>query len=196
VIKGNIILNNCVRVKRLSWFTKNRGKIPGFSLVEIMVCISLFVLVAGLLVANISFLDRCLVRSEVDRIFNTIKYLQQRAVVSGKKQILHFDKENNTYTYGNKTGGNKICKLSKNVKFGIIPEIKGPPSAPKKVVQSPITFKGENIVFHPDGIITSGTVYITDSKKKYFMLLVAVFHRFHISENTPINKSGFKLNDG
>ncbi|MFC1841972.1 Tfp pilus assembly protein FimT/FimU [Candidatus Dependentiae bacterium] len=134
----------------------------GFSLVEIIVSLALFVLVIGLLAANFSFLQRFLVCAEVDKLFNVCHYLQRCAVVTGNKKVLTFDANKNQYAFED-----KVCQLPRQVVFGVLQHVKGPPSTPKKMIKSPITFKGENVVFHSDGIIKSGTVYITDVDKNF-----------------------------
>ena len=127
---------------------------------EIMISISLFVLLVGLLAANSSFLRRYLVRAELDKICNVFRYLQKVAIVSGQDQVLEFDLDKNEYKCGKKK-----FKLPTSVIFGFMPGVKGPPCAPRKTITSPITFRGNKVHFHKDGIIKSGTVYITDVKK-------------------------------
>ena len=39
----------------------------------------------------------------------------------------------------------------------------GPPSNPTRPLVKPVTFKNETITLYADGIVESGTVYITDS---------------------------------
>lgn len=149
------------KINKYIFFKKICSK-RGFSLIEIMVCIALSVIFASLIFANISFIHRYLLRAEVDKIFNVCRYLQRCAQISGEKKVLYFDIKNNIYMYDN-----KMCRLPKRIKFGTIPGVKGPPSSPRKIINSPITFKGNKVVFHPDGIIQSGTVYITDNKNRF-----------------------------
>jgi len=134
----------------------------GFSLVEIMVSIALFILLVGLIVANSSFLNRYMVRAQLDNMYNVFRYLQKSAVVSGKETVLKFDIPNNTYMFDG-----RVCTLPRCVTFGVLPEVKGPPCLSKKVLSSSITFKGKKVIFTKDGMVTSGTVYITDVGKNF-----------------------------
>lgn len=133
----------------------------GFTLVELMISIALCAFVITLTIVNVSFLNRGLVRSEVDKLFATCMYLQQRALTTGQQQILSFDTKNNSYNF---TGKN--CTLRPPVIFGFVPDTKGPPSSPSKKIKKPITFKEERILFSTNGAISSGTVYLTDVQKK------------------------------
>jgi len=141
---------------------KVEGVCRGFSLVEIMVSIALFILLIGLVAANSSFLNRYLVRAEMDKIYNVFRYLQKVAIVSGQDQILEFDIEKKQYKCGE-----RVFMLPSQVEFGVLPEVKGPPCSPKKIIISPVTFKGKKVSFYKDGIIKSGTIYITDASKHF-----------------------------
>jgi len=57
-------------------------------------------------------------------------------------------------------------QLPKSIRFGAPAEVKGPPATPMRPVDSPITFKNAQITFYPDGIISAGTVYLTDTDQK------------------------------
>ena len=74
----------------------------GFSLVEIMVTIALFMLLIGLVITNTSFLHRYLVRAELDKMYNVFRYMQKSAIVSGEQQLLTFDLEKRQYSCGKK----------------------------------------------------------------------------------------------
>ena len=132
----------------------------GFSLVEVMISISLFVLLIRLVVANTSFLHRYSVRAELDKMYSVFRYLQKVAIVAGQNQVLEFDIEKNEYWCKD-----RFFKLPAGVVFGVVPGAKGPPCAPKKNIVLPITFKKQKVTFHKDGIIKSGTIYLTDAKK-------------------------------
>jgi len=139
---------------------KRIGRANGFSLIEVAVSISLFILLVGLIVANISFLNRYLVRAEINKMYNVFRFLQKSAMVSGQDKVLEFDIEKRQYRYGK-----KIFTLPAQVAFDVVPGAKGPPSGPKKEIRSPVTFKGKKATFKKNGIIGSGTVYITDAGK-------------------------------
>jgi len=134
----------------------------GYSLIEIMITMALFVLIAYLLVANVSFLNRSIVRSEADKLCMICKYLQRCAMAANKKQILHFDELRQEYSFNG-----VVYRLPGKVNFGYLKGVKGPPSSPKKEISKPITFKSHKIIFYPDGIISSGAVYLTDCDRQY-----------------------------
>ena len=48
-------------------------------------------------------------------------------------------------------------------RLGFLPGAKGPPCAPTEVIKQPITFKGNKIIFNPDGIISAGSIYVVDA---------------------------------
>jgi len=142
----------------------------GFSLIEIIITLALFCLTIGLLLANISFLNSYLLRSQVDKLYNSFIYLQRSAIATGQNKTLYFNPENNGYEFTDQLG-KKTFSLPKQITFGYLPETKGPPSCPKKLLKSPITFKGNKVIFHKDGIIDSGTIYLVDKDKKYMYAL-------------------------
>ena len=134
----------------------------GYSLIEVMVTMTLFVLIIYLLIANVSFLNRSIVRSEADKLCMICRYLQRCAMAANKKQVLIFNEATQEYNFNG-----VVYTLPSKVKFGFLAGIKGPPSSPKKLISKPITFKSNTIVFYPDGIISSGAVYLTDYDRQY-----------------------------
>ncbi len=141
----------------------NRSRVDGFSLIELTITIALCALVVTLTVVNVSFFNSGIVRSEVEKLHAACFYLQQCALTSHQKQVLVFDLENNRYSFDGRTE-----QLQPPVVFGVVPGAQGPPSSPYRTIKSPVTFPGNKIVFHPDGIVSSGTVYLTDQDKKIF----------------------------
>ena len=154
------------RAYKTKYKTEKSFKQSAFSLVELTVTIALFCLLIGLVVANVRFLNRYLLRAQVDKLCNTFLYLQRSAITSGEDKILYFDIKDNSYSFEHNFE-QKYFKLPKKIQFGVFAHAKGPPSSPSREIKSPITFKGNKVVFHKDGIIDSGTIYITDMRKKY-----------------------------
>jgi hypothetical protein len=83
--------------------------------------------------------------------------MRQRALATGTIQTLVIDADNGRYTANNYTE-----KLVPHVAFGIMPGVQGPPSHPTTSLTNAVTFKDSTITFYPDGILGSGTVYMTD----------------------------------
>ncbi len=134
----------------------------GFSLIELMIVIALAALLIGLTTINTRFFNRSIIASELNLLQTTCFYLQKTAMATNKAQELFFDIENNTYC-----ANGQMRVLPPFLKFGIISDAKGPPSSPHSILKEPITFADNTITFSPDGIISSGTVYLTDSQTLY-----------------------------
>lgn len=115
-----------------------------------------------------SWLNQYAVQAEVDNLYSTCRYLQRCALITGKEQELVFDVVQGSFTYHNRE-----YHLPKQVSFGVLPEVKGPPSTPTLPIQHAITFVQDRIVFHPDGIIGSGTVYLVDAAKRYLYAITS-----------------------
>ena len=135
---------------------------PGFSLLEISIVLLLIALLLMLSGAQTTFLDRMLVRNELEQLYTTCSYLQRCAMAHHKPQQLIFDVQNNRYRYHQTEH-----TLPARVRFGTSPGIKGPPSHPLQPIHHPISFKNNSITFHPDGVIEPGAVYITDAKQQH-----------------------------
>lgn len=139
---------------------------PGFSLVELAIAMLLFLTVASLVLVHGSYMYRAVVKQEIEKMAIICRYLQHAAMMSNQPKILIFDRKRNIYTYDNYHE-----KLSSQVEFGVISGILGPPSNPIRQIQSPITFENERIIFHPDGIIQPGTVYLVSKDKRIMYAL-------------------------
>jgi Tfp pilus assembly protein FimT len=151
---------------RIYHFLKNRA--DGFLLIEALIIIALITLTVTLGVSFGTSLHKTIVRSEVERLYAACMYLQRLAMLTNKRQLLTFDVNKNAYFYQ----GHEE-RLSSYVTFGILRDIKGPPSAPTTVINKPITFTNNQIIFTPNGILQSGTVYLTDISKQHQYALTA-----------------------
>ena len=148
----------------------NSAHQPGYSLLELTIACALIAIVVTMGLASSSFLHRALVRSEMEKLYYTCMYLQRKAISTNEKQTLSLDPTNNSYHYGNTE--EKLCR---HVQFGTLDGTKGPPATPTKLITKPITFAGNAITFHPDGILRPGTVYFKDSNNScQYALSIAV----------------------
>lgn len=138
----------------------------GFSLVELAVVITLFGVVVGLVMVQGTYMYHVIAKQEIEKLASTCRFLQHAAMMSGVEKILIFDRKAGMYSCDS-------CreKLPLSVEFGVLPGVKGPPSNPIRQIQSPITFEGERIIFHPDGIIQPGTVYLISKDKQIMYAL-------------------------
>lgn len=57
--------------------------------------------------------------------------------------------------------------LPKGVCFGIMPGIKGPPGKPDHYLDRAVTFKDNCLSITPQGVVSAGTIYVTDDKKRF-----------------------------
>lgn len=140
----------------------------GFTLIELMIVVSIIALLVVLSISHFSFLDETIVHQEIEKLYASCKYAQQIALITGEEQIMQFDIAAKTYLFN----GHKES-LSRMVAFGYKDGTKGPPSSPAHAISHPITFKSSQIVFSPSGIIASGTIYLTDVKKQRMYALSA-----------------------
>ncbi len=139
------------------WISK-----PGVTLIELSVVLILMVTFLFIAGAQYGFLQRMIVRAELEKIASICYYLQRVAMIHNKPTTLQFNTVEDSYTYNNAT-----FKLSSHVCFGVPYGVKGPPAYPTNVIDKPVTFSSYKITFHPDGVISSGTLYITDTRKRY-----------------------------
>lgn len=139
---------------------------PGFTLVESMIGVSLLLIIVTLVMVNASSMRSSFVRSEIDKLYTVCKFMQMTAQMTNKRQEIYIDLHHNSYTYGGNTE-----KLSGDVCFGILPDVKGPPSVPRTLLNSPITFDKQCISCTPHGIMNAGTIYLIDNQKKYLFAL-------------------------
>jgi len=138
----------------------------GFTLIEAMVVVCLFALVATLGMMQLSFLDSTIIHAEVDKLATVCSYLQQKAIATDTELVLTFDMQKNEYRC------DKIREvLSQRISFGFLPNVLGPPGSPSHRIEKATTFPDSAVHFYPTGIISSGTVYLVDKKKQYMYAL-------------------------
>lgn len=145
----------------------------GFTLIEAMVVLCLVAIIATLGFVQLSFLDSTIVHAEVDKIAAVCFYLRQRAITKNTEYILVIDVQNNEIRCDG------VCeKLSQRVAFDFIENALGPPGSPSHKIEKAITFSGNTIHFYPTGIISSGSVYLVDKKKKFMYALSNAISQF------------------
>ena len=79
--------------------------------------------------------NKFILQNEVDKIFTTFSYLQQKAIATNTPQELFFYLNKNSYSFLEKNS-NKLYVLPSKVSFGVFQNILGPPSRPKKIIKN------------------------------------------------------------
>lgn len=137
-----------------------------------MVVMSLIAIIVFLTGSSLSFLERMMVRAELEQLYITCYLLQRSAMMLHQSHILTFDVAQHSYHYKN-----VHYSLPIQVRFGTAPHVKGPPSTADGEIEIPVTFKEYNITFTPEGIIQPGAIYLTDrSQVCTYALSSAVGH--------------------
>lgn len=129
----------------------------GFSLIEMMVVITLIALVVVMVRINSNFLSSYIIRAQIEQLFSTCHRARQSALAYNRTECIEFDLHANTYRWAG-----SVRQLPRGIRFGYLPATKGPPANPTTLLHKPITFAGDHITCYPDGIIQSGTVYLVD----------------------------------
>jgi len=142
----------------------------GFSLLELLVTLALITLVFTITIPRFLFFNSLIMHNEINKLFVTFTYLQQKAIASNHEQELRLCPHDNSYSYqqNQKTVTTTLAHI---VHFGFLKEVKGPPSSPKTPITHPITFKQNAekkyvVTFFPDGNVSPGTIYVVDRKQK------------------------------
>ena len=145
----------------------------GFTLIEAMIVVCLFAVIAGLGIMQLSFLDSTIIHAEVNKLAAVCSYLRQKAIVTNTECVLVFDIEKNEYRCGEMRE-----VLPQRISFGFLSKAWGPPGSPSHKIEKAITFPGNSIHFYPTGIISSGTVYLVDKNKQYMYALSNAVSQF------------------
>jgi Tfp pilus assembly protein FimT len=136
----------------------------GLSLLEVTISIALLMLIVTLSMPLFMLHNRLSARAEIESLYSLMLYLQRKAYLERRPQKLVFDSTTNSYR-----AGDKKVKLSPGIVFGKSTSI---PQVPSKLDvhtttkdKAASTFKNNSVFFYPDGAVTAGTVYLTDSKR-------------------------------
>lgn len=163
----------------------------GFLILEVSIVLFVIVLVVAMTWPFLWFNDEIGIQQNVQKIYNAMLYLQQKAKANFEPQYLVFNVADRKFTYNNQT-----YELATNVQFGVAQGIKGPPSMPKKDIINPITFEGKRIAFYPDGTISAGIVYLFDKKtKESFAISSSVSYISFVRKYKFVVNSGWTLID-
>lgn len=148
-----------------------------FSLIEFSVSMALVMLIFMISFSRFSFLHFFILKNETSKLSNLVSFLHQKSISINKKQILFLSQKDNSYFYF--TGNKKVTyKFPDVIKFGFLKKSLGPPAKPKKLIQKAITFKRTEknifkLIFFPDGVCDSGTIYLIDKNNKHMFALTS-----------------------
>jgi prepilin-type N-terminal cleavage/methylation domain-containing protein len=140
----------------------------GFTLLEVCCVIFILVIITSITISTISNFDRFILKSELNNLYLACMSLQKEAKATGQEKTIAFNIKNNSYKIEDEN-----YELSKQICFGVLDNVKGPPSDPQKVQKNPLTFEKNQIKFYTDGTVQSGTVYLIDKKKRYQFALAS-----------------------
>lgn len=151
------------------WLPTAKNRQHGSTIVELLVVVAILAILVSLAIPGLAFLKQNNIGLELDKLQIICQLLQKKAVSTGQKEYLSFNPNEHSYFYLN-----HLEKLADGICFGIIPGVKGPPANPKDTITSPITFPGQKITFYPNGTISAGTAYLTNSQNKLHAITVPV----------------------
>lgn len=131
-----------------------------------MLVVALVAFACSLVVIHGSYMRRFLVRQEIEKLALLCRSMSAAAMMENTKKTLTFDRSGRSYSHD---GIREKFPLS--VDFGVVPGAKGPPSDLTHEITSAITFAGNAIVFHPDGVIQPGAVYLVSNDREIMYAL-------------------------
>lgn len=138
----------------------------GFALIELSVVIAVLMVILVIGLQSFSFYQRLVLHHEVDMLHAQFLAASNRARVEQQVHEIQLNGPENSYQIlGSRS--QTIHKLSSGISFGLLPGIKGPPAQPKGIVRIPITFEKQRMVCFPTGTLQPGTLYITDTQKRW-----------------------------
>jgi hypothetical protein len=130
----------------------------GFSLINLLIVCSALGILISLAVNHTSFMNRSILRVELEKMYALFFYLQHLAIARNQQEVLTFDMATNSYCSDHHTE-----RLPPGFKFGFLPHAFGPPSKPIKEITTSITFVDNKAFFYPDGTFSAGTIYMVDT---------------------------------
>jgi hypothetical protein len=142
--------------------------LDGFLLWHILVVVMVIAILSKLSVSTVTFVNRYVLRAELEKLYVLFFYLQQRAITCNQTQSLQFNVDSRSYTADGDTH-----VLPRHVAFGVLPHSFGPPGDPKHALTHPITYPSKQVHFYPDGTISAGTVYMIDANAQYMYALTS-----------------------
>lgn len=138
-----------------------RHNTQGFTLIELMVVVSLCALMAQLTIAYFNTFDSFIMQSELMSLRMFFQQMRYNAINAGKELVVTLDPIFHRYYTDNYEHTLPVA-----IRIGCPNGALGPPSSPRFAISSFITFKNNQIHFFPDGTMSSGIIYIVDRAKR------------------------------
>lgn len=133
----------------------------GFALFELLIACALIALVGVIAGSAFSFLPRYGLMFQARLLSASIRGCQYKALATGTPCSMLFS-DDQRYRIGAREH-----TLPTGVYFGWVPDSSGPPSRPNRLICRAATFENNILTCHPDGTLTPGTVYLTDSARRW-----------------------------
>ena len=143
----------------------------GFSLIETGIVLMLLSALMCLGMHSFQEYDRLLLHNELNRLYMLCIAYSQRAALQQRPYEITFSSTNSQIINITEPSQEEIHHLTNGTQFGILTSVKGPPATPQNFITQPITFVGNKITFYPDGKIQPGTLYLTDTNKRWLYAL-------------------------
>lgn len=143
-------------------------------LFEILIVLSIFTSILFMSIGFLRLNNSFLVSVELERLYFYLLYMQNKAKIEKKDQSIVL----------------KDVKLTDGVLFGFLRNSKGPPSDPKYLINKPITFKDNKIMFYKDGTISSGIIYLIDKNYNVMYALTS-----GVSDISYLRRYKYNLNN-
>ncbi len=130
-----------------------RGRVQGFTLVEIMVVMVIIALVMGLVGTSMArSVSSAEARAASRKLVASLRYTRARAIIDKKEQVFQVDTENRSY----RAPGRKQVNLPEGVDVTIT-------TARSEVTSEAVS----GIRFFPDGGSTGGHIELLVNKREY-----------------------------
>lgn len=140
----------------------------GFIMIELIVALALVALLGAITCVHIGSYRYTCIPQQISLFALAWHQLQQYAMARNKTQEMMLDEEGHRYQLDG-----MWYALPSTIRFGFLPESKGPPANPTSLIRSAITFPHKKVTCFPDGTIQAGTVYLVDEKKRCMYALTS-----------------------
>lgn len=140
----------------------------GYIMFELLVAIALVGLMVGITCTHVGAYQYNGIKQQVALFALQWHQLRQAAMTRNKQQEMFLDESGHRYQLDG-----IWYELPPTIRFGFLPDAKGPPSHPNTLIHSAITFVQKKVTCFPDGTIQAGTVYLVDDKKSCMYALTS-----------------------